>query len=57
MTNLDNVAISHNCISKPPSCAQFAPHVYFWPCNRCFKNLHPGANCAHECKMFNFHTF
>ena len=37
--------------------------VYFWPCERCFKNpdanllyfgvhpganLHPGANCAHE---------
>ena len=34
---------------KPRSCAQFAPgckfapRVYFWPCERCFKNLHPGA--------------
>ena len=23
---------------------KFAPGVYFWPCERCFKNLHPGAN-------------
>ena len=36
--------------NKPRSCAQFAPgckfapRVYFWPCERCFKNLHPGAN-------------
>ena len=26
-----------------PGC-KFAPGVYFWPCERCFKNLHPGAN-------------
>ena len=29
---------------KLGSYAQFAPRVYFWPCERCFKNLHPGAN-------------
>ena len=23
---------------------KFEPRVYFWPCERCFKNLHPGAN-------------
>ena len=73
----------------PRSCAQFAPgckiapgvqictRVYSWPCERCFKNLHPfapgckfapafevvqiylhpGANCAHERKLYNFYTF
>ena len=30
-------------IFKPRSCAQFATG-YFWPCEQCFKNLHPGAN-------------
>ena len=37
---------------KPRSCAQFAictpvqicTRVYFWPCERCLKKLHPGAN-------------
>ena len=29
---------------KPCSSAQFAPGVYFWPCERCFKYLHPDAN-------------
>ena len=24
----------------------------FWPCERCFKNLHQGANCAHERKLY-----
>ena len=77
--------------SKPRSCAQFAPEckfapgVYFLPCERCFKNLHPvriapgckfapafevvqiylhsganlhpGANGAHERKLYNFYTF
>ena len=39
---------------KPRSCAQFtpgckfAPRVYFWPREWRF-NLHPGANCEHEC--------
>ena len=80
---------------KPRSCAQFAPGVYFWPCERCFNLLllslwckfictrvqicrvqicscfrcganlfapgckfwHPGANCAHERKLYNFYTF
>ena len=23
---------------------QICTRVYFWPCERCFKNLHPGAN-------------
>ena len=23
---------------------QICIRVYFWPCERCFKNLHPGAN-------------
>ena len=31
--------------------------VYIWPCERCFKNLQPGAYCAHERKTFNFYTF
>ena len=70
-------------ILKPRSCAQFAPGckpgckfapgVYFWPCEQCFKNLpgfkfalafevvqiylHPGANCAQERKLYNFYTF
>ena len=41
---------------KPRSCAQFAPGckfapwVYFWSCERCFKNLHSGAN-LHGCKF------
>ena len=26
-----------------PGC-KFTPGVYFWPCERGFKNLHPGAN-------------
>ena len=29
---------------KLGSYAQFAPGVYVWPCEQCFKNLHPGAN-------------
>ena len=53
-----------------PGC-KFAPRVHFWPCERCFKNLHPDANlhpganvliffcaiCAYERKMINFYTF
>ena len=38
-----------------PGC-KFAPGVYFWPCERCFKDLHPGANYAHERKLYNFYT-
>ena len=33
------------------------PGLYFWPCERCFNNLHPGPISAHECKMFYFYTF
>ena len=42
--------------SKPRSCAQFAPEckfapgVYFLPCERCFKNLHP-VRIAPGCKF------
>ena len=38
---------------KPRSCAQFAPGykfapgVNFWPCERCFKNLHPVQICSY----------
>ena len=28
---------------------KFAPRVHFWPCERCFKNLHPGANAGCKC--------
>ena len=31
-----------------PGC-KFAPGVYFWPCERCFKNLHPGATRVQIC--------
>ena len=31
-----------------PGC-KFAPGVYFWPCERCFKNLHPGATRMQIC--------
>ena len=34
---------SRPCAQFAPGC-KFAPGVYFWPCERCFKNLHPGAN-------------
>ena len=33
----------HPGASLHPGC-KFAPRVYFWPCERCFKNLHSGAN-------------
>ena len=64
MTNLNKVAISHNCIlslihvrnlhpgaNLHPRC-KFAPRVYFWPCERCFKNLYPGTKLfAPGCKL------
>ena len=33
----------HPGVNLHPGC-KFAPGVYFWSCERCCKNLHPGAN-------------
>ena len=51
LTNSDRcfniIYISSNDFTlKLGSYAQFAPRVYFWPCERCFKNLHPGCKFA-----------
>ena len=51
---------------KPRSCAQFAnlhpsckfaTGVYFWPCERCFMNLHPGANLLLPSRWANLCKF
>ena len=42
--SLVHVRNLHQGANLHPGC-KFAPGVYFWPCERCFKNLHPGANC------------
>ena len=36
-----------------PGC-KFAPGVYLCPCERCFKNLHPGANLLLPSRWCNF---
>ena len=65
--SLVHVCNLHPGANKHPGC-KFAHGVYFWPCERCLKNLHPafevvqiylhpGANCAHERKLYNFYTF
>ena len=51
------VLSSCSCAQFVPGEGKFAHRVQIWSCERCFKNLHPSANCAHERKPYIFIHF
>ena len=51
--SLVHVRNLHPGANLQPGC-KFAPRVYFWPCERCFKNLHPGADLLHLSRWSKF---